>query len=230
MILYEKTEKETAKEYAYRVLKHNIMTLNLKPSEPLSEVELAETLGMSRTPIREVLTKLKNEHLVEIRPHIGTYISLIDFNLIEEAMFMRYSLEKEVLKEVCENINEDIVMELERNLFAQKLIADKPNFSIEFHKLDEEFHELLYRGAKKQNVWERIVNISTHYNRMRILSEINSDKNLIVKQHEKYLELIKSKSTLDEVNELITQHIQEPARAWINILENEEMKDYIKVL
>ena len=60
MILYEKKEKENSKDYAYRVLKDNIMTLNLKPGELLSEAELSEKLGISRTPIREVLMRLKN--------------------------------------------------------------------------------------------------------------------------------------------------------------------------
>ncbi|MGL5313471.1 MAG: GntR family transcriptional regulator, partial [Peptostreptococcaceae bacterium] len=187
----------------------------------LSEVELSEMLGLSRTPIREVLTKLKSEHLIETKAHIGTYISLIDFNLIEEAMFMRYSLEKEVLKEACKNFNDDILMDLERNLFAQKLIVDKSKFNIEFHRLDEEFHELLYRGVNKINVWNRIVNISTHYNRMRILSEMSSDKTLIIKQHEAYLELIKNKS-LDKINEVITQHIKEPTIDWRDIIESEK--------
>ncbi|MEF9990835.1 MAG: GntR family transcriptional regulator [Romboutsia sp.] len=68
MILYEKREKENSKDYAYRVLKDNIMVLNLKPGELLSEAELSEKLGISRTPIREVLMRLKNEHLIEVKP------------------------------------------------------------------------------------------------------------------------------------------------------------------
>ena len=68
MILYEKKEKESRKEYAYRILKENIMSLELKPGELLSEVELSEKLNISRTPIREVLMRLKNEHLIEVKP------------------------------------------------------------------------------------------------------------------------------------------------------------------
>ena len=161
MILYEKKDKENGKEYAYRVLKDNIMTLNLKPGELLSEADLSDKLGISRTPIREVLMKLKNEHLIEVKPQTGTYISLIDANLIEEAMFMRHTLEKEVLKAACKNISDEIIMELEKNLFAQKLIADKSDSAIEFHRLDKEFHELLFEGSNKSNIWESIVNIST---------------------------------------------------------------------
>ena len=59
MIFYEKKHKETGKEYAYRVLKENIMSLELKPGELLSESDLSEKLSISRTPIREVIMKLK---------------------------------------------------------------------------------------------------------------------------------------------------------------------------
>ena len=59
MELYEKRYKETRKEYAYRVLKGNIMSIQLKPGDLISESELSEKLNISRTPIREVLMKLK---------------------------------------------------------------------------------------------------------------------------------------------------------------------------
>ena len=88
MRLYEKKYKETGKDYAYRVLKDNIMSIQLKPGDLLSESDLSQKLNISRTPIREVLMRLKSEHLIEVKPQSGTYISLIDWNLIEEAVFM----------------------------------------------------------------------------------------------------------------------------------------------
>ena len=94
MILYEKKGNETGKDYAYRVLKDNIMSLELRPGELLSELDLAQKLQVSRTPIREVLIKLKSEKLIEVKPQTGTYVSLIDWKLIEQAIFMRYNLEK----------------------------------------------------------------------------------------------------------------------------------------
>ena len=108
MIFYEKKHKETGKEYAYRVLKDNIMCLELKPGELLSESDLSEKLNISRTPIREVIMRLKGEHLIEVKPQAGTYVSLIDKEIIEEAIFMRRLLEKEVLKEACIKFSEEI--------------------------------------------------------------------------------------------------------------------------
>ena len=227
MILYEKKEKENGKDYAYRVLKDNIMTLNLKPGELLSEADLSEKLGISRTPIREVLMRLKNEHLIEVKPQTGTYISLIDANLIEEAMFMRYTLEKEVLKTVSNNINDNLLIELEKNLFAQKLIANRDDSAIEFHKLDKKFHQLLFEGSNKKNIWNSILNISTHYNRMRLLFEMQANKDEIINQHEEYLNVIKNKS-LDDIDKIVTYHIKGRAKEWLNYTEEHELFQYFK--
>ncbi|MDO4535704.1 MAG: GntR family transcriptional regulator [Clostridium perfringens] len=215
MILYEKRSKETAKEYAYRVLKDNIMSLELKPGELLSETELSKKLNLSRTPIREVIMKLKSEHLVEVKPQSGTYVAKMDWRLIEEAIFMRYFLEKEVLKEATINFNEDKLIELEKCLFAQQLIADKKNNELEFHHLDNEFHRLLFEGVNKSNVWEAIRRISTHYNRMRLLEELNQDKKVIVDEHNKYLTIIKNKDK-SLVDKVVLEHIKESADKWLN--------------
>lgn len=234
MILYQKENKENGKDYAYRVLKDNIMTINLKPGALISEADLSEKLGISRTPIREVLMKLKNEYLIEVKPQTGTYISLIDLELIDEAVFMRYTLEKEILKEASRKFDEDVLIELQKNLYVQKLIVDKKDSAIEFHKLDIEFHRLLFLGVKKQNIWNNILNLSTHYNRMRLLSDINKDKNYIIKEHEEYLNIIMNNNENNGKNNLnieniVTKHIKDPIKYWDDLINNnKEINTYIK--
>ena len=227
MILYDKLDKENGTDYVYRVLKDNIMCLELKPGELLSESDLAKKLNVSRTPIREVLIKLKAEKLIEVKPQAGTYVSLIDWNLIEEAIFIRYNLEKEALKEACENFSDDILMEMEKCLFAQKLIAQKGDNLLEFHNLDKEYHRLLFVGINKSNVWESICNISTHYNRMRLLAEMKLNKEFLVDQHITYLDIIKNKDS-NIIDEVVSHHIKEPVGQWKKLIKEEsEICKYI---
>ncbi len=227
MILYEKLEKETCKEYVYRVLKDNIMSLELSPGEILSESDLSKKLNVSRTPIREVLIKLKAEKLIEVKPQAGTYVSLIDWNLIEEAIFIRYNLEKEALKEACENFSEDTLIEMEKCLFAQKLVAQKGNNLLEFHNLDKEFHKLIFIGINKSNVWESICNISTHYNRMRLLAEIRLNKEFLVDQHITYLNILKNKDS-NIIDEVVSKHIKAPVEQWKKLIkEDPEIANFI---
>ena len=89
---------ENNKEFSYRVIKESIMSLELRPGQEISEIELAEALQISRTPIREVMTKLREENLVNVIPQVGTYVSKIKLKLIEEAAFMRFTLEKEIIE------------------------------------------------------------------------------------------------------------------------------------
>lgn len=228
MILYEKKYKETGKDYAYRVLKDNIMSLDLKPGELLSESDLSEKLSISRTPIREVLMKLKNEHLIDVKPQAGTYVALIDKSLINEAIFMRTILEREVLREACDVLSDEIFTELEKNLFAQNLLVNKKENEIEFHNLDKKFHKFIFLGCNKINIWNSIMNISTHYNRMRLLSEMKSDKLQIIKQHEEMLQIIKNKE-LDKIEEYINKHIVLPTKAWEELINtNEEINKFLK--
>ena len=227
MILYDKLDKENGKDYVYRVLKDNIMCLELKPGELLSESDLAKKLNVSRTPIREVLIKLKAEKLIEVKPQAGTYVSLIDWNLIEEAIFIRYNLEKEALKEACGNFSDDILMEMEKCLFAQKLIAQKGDNLLEFHNLDKEYHRLLFVGINKSNVWESICNISTHYNRMRLLAEMKLNKEFLVDQHITYLDIIKNKDS-NIIDDVVSHHIKEPVGQWKKLIKEEsEISKYI---
>ena len=68
---------ENNRAYAYRMLRKNIMTLQLQPGCQLSEAELCEQLAMSRTPVHEALMMLKSEWLVDVLPQRGSIVSKI---------------------------------------------------------------------------------------------------------------------------------------------------------
>ena len=83
MKLLAQREYENIKEFIYRTLKYNIMTLFLKPGEKISESELQNFFNTSKSPIREALVKLKEEKLIEAIPQKGTFISKINLKLVE---------------------------------------------------------------------------------------------------------------------------------------------------
>ncbi len=224
----EKLKGENAKEYAYRVLKNNIMSLELEPGQNINESELAQQLNISRTPIREILMRLKEEHLIEVKPQIGTYVSLLEEKLIEEAFFMRYYLEKEVLKLACKEFPENKLEELEKNLMYQNLILGKQNKILEFHHLDIEFHGIIFSGVNLEDVWEGVLKISTHYNRLRLLSELKYSNKCLIEQHEKFFHSIKNKD-IKAIEPLLFEHFKKPKEQWGALLNcDSEYKDYFK--
>jgi DNA-binding GntR family transcriptional regulator len=211
---------ENNKEYAYRVIKEGIMSLELQPGQAISEIELAEALHLSRTPIREVLAKLREENLVVVMPQVGTYISKIRLQLVEEASFMRFYLEQEILKQSCESFPLKNLLELKKNIALQKALIGHNEMEREFHKLDTAFHFMIFQGNQKENVWSAITRLSTHYNRIRLLSEMKHNFNKAIYDHEKIIDIIEKKE-MEKVEEIVRQHIIEPMRLWESLFSED---------
>ena len=207
---------ENNKDFSYRVIKDDIMSLELHPGQEISEIELAAALQISRTPIREVMTKLKEENLVEVIPQVGTYVSKIKLKLIEEAAFMRFTLEKEVLKLSCETFPQENLLELKRNIAVQEVLLNQKGMEKDFHKLDTEFHYTIFEGNKKENVWAAIIRLGTHYNRMRVLSEMENWFDQAIAQHKKIITIIENKE-VDQVENITREHIIDPIKLWKNL-------------
>ena len=211
---------ENNKEYSYRVIKEAIMSLKLKPGQAISEIELAEALEISRTPIREVMGKLREEHLVEVLPQVGSYISKINPKLIEEAAFMRYTLEKAVIKLSCGTLSQETLRELKRNITLQEELVDQKMKGLAFHQLDTQFHALIFKGNNKEHVWDAITRLSTHYNRMRVLSEMEHSFENAIMDHKNIINLIENKEA-DKVEQAVHIHIIRPTKLWESLYEPE---------
>ena len=90
----------SAREAAYETIRSRIITMDLKPGDELNDRELAQELGISRTPMREALIMLNIAHMVVIKPQSGTHVAPIDLKLMEMEQFARFTLEKELLNRI----------------------------------------------------------------------------------------------------------------------------------
>ena len=106
MRLLKRLPRETASDYAYRMIKDNIIRLELEPGCLISENELAVELGLSRTPVLEALLALSRAKVVEITPQKRSVVAPIDESLVEEARFVRKVLECGVVALCCQLISE----------------------------------------------------------------------------------------------------------------------------
>ncbi|MGL5023628.1 MAG: GntR family transcriptional regulator [Cetobacterium sp.] len=229
MEILKRKKDETAKEHAYRTLKEKIMNLELEPGQSISESEIAEWFSLSRTPVREILMKLKDEHLIEVIPQKGTYVSLINLDLVREGTFVRSVLESEVLKLACNGIEDDFKKKLDMNIFQYEYIVDEENSKAEKHHLDKRFHEIIFDSVGMSNIWESIQKLSTHYNRVRVLSEIQSTDRHILEEHKRIIEIITNKE-YDKVEEIIETHIKKPMDKWKKLYaDGSEFKRYFNI-
>lgn len=107
MYINHKQRSSTTSNQVYEELKSQILNLQLAPGTSISEKEMSEKFNVSRTPVRESFLRLSREGLLNVFPQRGTFVSLIDLNLVEEARFMREHLERAVIRLACETFPQD---------------------------------------------------------------------------------------------------------------------------
>ncbi len=205
MILLERNNRETASDYALRVIRNNIVSLNLVPGSLVSENELAKELGISRTPVREALIELSKIKLVEIYPQKGSCISLINHQLVEEARFVRLLLESAIVEEACELASAKDILLLEENIRLQEMYQGE-NYEDKQLKLDNEFHELLFTICNKQFTYNLLTGMMTHFDRVRRLSLSVVRDSKILADHKNLVDSIKRKDS-QAAREIITKHL-----------------------
>ncbi|MDX6152250.1 GntR family transcriptional regulator [Marinococcus sp. PL1-022] len=203
--------QQTARSNTYKTIKDKIIKLELKPGERVSENKIAETLEVSRTPVRESFVRLSQEGLIDVYPQRGSFISLIKEEDVEEGRFMREHMEIAVVKLACQNINSTFLQHLSENLLLQDNSISEKNHQRLF-QLDEEFHHTIFIGCNKERTWQSVQNMMVHLNRTRMLSlasELNWEK--IVTQHKEIVEAIKNQ------NETEAERIMREHMALVNI-------------
>ena len=118
--LSERAGGAAARDQVYAALREAIVSAELEPGRRLSENELAELLGVSRTPVREALARLRDERLVAIVPQLGTFVTLISDDAIADAAFVREALECSAIRLATERASAQQLEALQANLAAQE--------------------------------------------------------------------------------------------------------------
>lgn len=205
MITDTKYPRETARDYALRMLKENILSLELKPGTAISENELSAALKISRTPLREAIVELAKAYLIEIYPQKGSFISLIDPKMVEEARFLRRITDTAVIETACDEITDEGIALLEDNVALQEYYLSK-GMTDKIFELDNQFHKNIYVVAKKDIIYEIHSTLMIHFDRVRNLSVETVKDFKVVGDHRAMLEAIKARDKKTAV-ELVNKHL-----------------------
>ncbi len=141
----------------------------LKPGERLMEIQLAEELGVSRTPVREAIRKLEMEGYVIMMPRRGTYIADLSIRDINEVFEIRTSLESLASGLAAERITEDELEKLQR-LLVEIGAHIKSGDMESIVRTDTEFHDLLYQASRNSRLVGIISNLREQLTRFRTTS------------------------------------------------------------
>ncbi len=208
----------------YQKLREKILHLELPPLVSVSEIETAATYDVSRTPVRDAFKLLEAEGLLEVRPHVGTFVTQIDLEMVSDILYMREKLESAVLKELASKYDDNCKTTIKEKLYKQRELIDSDmeigELSRAFVLEDNEFHYTLYDLSGRSNVHSIFNLMVAQYERFRTLLNLSSKDNLerLYREHETLVECLEEKRT-DEISSLVSKHIYEGFRQCKDIME-----------
>ena len=219
-----KMKKHTAtSDGVYEKIKEQILHLELPPGASISEIETAEKYHISRTPVRDAFKRLEREGLLEIRPHIGTFISLIDLNAVSDILYIREVLEYSVLSDLAQIYDSAqgsrilSILEEQKNLLERNLPIEE--LSRAFIYSDNEFHSALFEVAGKENIFKFLYSYNSQYERFRTFINFTGKDDLqkLYDNHVEIFHCIESKD-LAGLKNCIHHHLYDGVNASHDII------------
>lgn len=212
------------REVVFLTLRKKILKGELQPGERLMEISLANSLGVSRTPIREAIRMLEHEGLVVMRARRGAQVAKITTQELNDVLEVRKSLEVLAIRKACERMTEED-LETFKNAetrFEELAGTDKADLT-ELTEADVSFHDVIYEGTKNRRLIQILGNLREQMYRFRIeyLKEAALRADL-VREHRAILKAVEERDA-EKAVQLIAEHIDNQHRV-INesILEKEE--------
>jgi len=157
-------------EQVHAHLRAEIMLARLRPGESLSENQLAQRLGVSRTPVREALQRLVQEGLVNVWPQRGSLVSLMSLQRIREALFVREAVESQVVRQLLIHGSRPENWDtLAACLTRQQQALENKDLEATL-RADEDFHRELLVLCNLQGIWPVVAQARDLHHRVRAIA------------------------------------------------------------
>jgi len=180
------------REVVFNNLRDAILKGTLKPGERLLENQLADKLGVSRTPVREALRMLEQENLVILIPRKGAQVLNISADDIKNIMEIRSSLEVLAMKYACKNMSEEKIAELKKYNAEVEDAFEREDYQAVADS-DVNFHNIITEAANNDMLCVLINNIRTRAYRFRMAYlEVYETKEAVIEHHRKIVEAIEN--------------------------------------
>lgn len=157
------------REVVSETLREAIVEGVLKPGERLMEIQIAEELGVSRTPVREAIRKLELEGFVVMIPRRGAYVADLTLKDITDVFEIRTALDVLAAGLAAERITDDELEQLERMIVEICGYIDEGNMD-KIVEADSMYHDLLYKASRNDRLVGIINNLREQLTRFRSIS------------------------------------------------------------
>lgn len=210
------------RDVVFNTLRQAILRGELKPGERLMEIQLANKLGVSRTPIREALRKLELEGLVNMVPRKGAEVADITEKSLRDVLEIRKALEELSVQLACEKITEEEIEELKRVAERFKDTLDDQDVT-KIAEADVAFHDVIYTATDNQKLILLLNNLREQMYRYRVeyLKKEEAYPQLIA-EHEELIDNI-SKRNKEEATRIMCEHIDNQVATVINVIHTKKV-------
>ena len=204
---------ESLTEIATTSIREAIINNDFMLGQPLSESILAKSMGISKTPVREALAKLKSEGLVNIIPHSGTYVFTLTAQDLVELLDYRYILEVAALNESFRKNAEPLIKEIEK-IAANMDLALQAEDVKEYVRLDFLFHQTFFRFCRNRYLSDAFSFISAKIRSLQTRIAIKaSDRSSSIKEHLEIYNCVKNRD-LDGARIEIKEHFERTIKSY----------------
>jgi GntR family transcriptional regulator, rspAB operon transcriptional repressor len=194
------------RDQIYPLIRDLILTGVIKPGDAIDEKGIALQLNISRTPVREAVKKLSDEHLVDVIAQSGTRAARVDAREIEQAYLIRRSLEMEIAFQAATRMNESHAEALHDNLMLHERAIEQKKF-VKALAVDDNFHRSIALIAELPRLWHMIEISKAHLDRCRhmLLPRAGEAANTL-EQHRTIIRALNTKKP-DAAREAMREHL-----------------------
>ena len=180
------------REQIYSIVRTLILTGAIKPGENIDEKDIAVQLSVSRTPVREAVKKLSDEHLIEVIAQSATRAARIDRHEIEESYLIRRALEVESASQAATRMTEAHADRLSDILHSHARAIERRQF-VEAIKADDAFHSAIAMISNLPRLWKTIEISKAQIDRCRhMMLPRAGQAEATLKQHSEIIEALRS--------------------------------------
>lgn len=178
----------------YTALRKEILDMTIKPGEQIIESAVCSRFKTSRTPVREAFQRLQSAGLITTVPYKGSCATLLDYNAIQQVIFMRGAVESVVISDFIHDVSPYQIEELRYRLNLQRILLENEFDTVKFYNADSTFHSVWFKHQKKELVWKIIQKSQQQYSRFKMLDLKSRDAcRNIFDEHTHLFELIENR-------------------------------------
>jgi len=196
---------ESLRTKVYRSLRLDIVSGRIRGGTRLTENEVADSLNVSRTPVREALQKLSQEKLLTAIPKAGYMVEDLSDNDIQDLFTTRMEIEQITFQKAIDHITAEELKRLDDNLEKTKAaIKAKEDFRIT--ELDIEFHSIIYKAARSKSLFSVCKNLSDQTIKYRhALNLVQPLWNELLQEHIKIYQTLITRDK-EKIIQAVAQH------------------------